>query len=54
MSDESAHEKDPGEVTELLVRIREGDQAAFDHVFPLVYDELRRVAGYQLRAGQPR
>ena len=49
MSDESAHERDPGEVTELLVRIREGDQAAFDHVFPLVYDELRRVAGYQLR-----
>jgi len=49
MSDEATHETGPSEITELLVRAREGDQTAFDRVFPLVYDELRRVAGYQLQ-----
>ena len=32
------------QVTELLRRWREGDQAALDSLMPLVYDELRRVA----------
>jgi RNA polymerase sigma factor (TIGR02999 family) len=32
------------QVTELLRRWREGDQAALDALVPLVYDELRRVA----------
>jgi len=50
MNDEAAHETGHGEVTELLVRAREGDEEAFERVFPLVYDELRRIAGYQLRA----
>jgi len=49
MNDEAAHETGQGEVTELLVRAREGDEEAFERVFPLVYDELRRIAGYQLR-----
>jgi len=32
------------QVTELLRKWREGDQAALDSLMPLVYDELRRVA----------
>ena len=32
------------QVTELLRKWREGDQAALDSLIPLVYDELRRVA----------
>jgi len=32
-------------VTELLQRAGRGEQAATDELFPLVYDELRRLAG---------
>ena len=35
---------DRGGVTELLGRVRGGDRAATDELFPLVYDELRRLA----------
>lgn len=49
MNDEAAHQTGPSDVTELLALARNGDQAALERVFPLVYDELRRVAGYQLR-----
>jgi RNA polymerase sigma factor (TIGR02999 family) len=34
-------------VTELLAAAREGDRTAFDRIFSLVYDELRRVASRQ-------
>ena len=34
----------PHEVTRLLVDWRQGDQAAFEQLIPLVHDELRRVA----------
>ena len=36
-------------VTELLGRARSGDAAALADVFPLIYAELRRLAGQQLR-----
>ena len=36
-------------VTEMLVRARTGDSAALADVFPLIYDELRRLAQRQLR-----
>jgi RNA polymerase sigma-70 factor, ECF subfamily len=36
-------------VTELLARARSGDSSALDNVFPLIYDELRRLAQQQLR-----
>jgi len=36
-------------VTGLLARARAGDRDAFDEIFPLVYDELRSVAGAQRR-----
>jgi RNA polymerase sigma factor (TIGR02999 family) len=34
----------PEEVTRLLANWRNGDQAAFDQLMPLVYDELHRMA----------
>ncbi len=37
------------EVTQLLQRLRAGDAAARERLFPLVYEELRRVARRALR-----
>src|ERR1043166_9050715 len=34
----------PQEVTQLLIAWSQGDQAAFEQLMPLVYEELRRVA----------
>jgi len=45
----------PHEITRLLRDWRGGNQAALDQLLPLVYDELRRLAGRYLRrepAGQ--
>jgi len=44
-----------GEVTVLLRRWSGGDEAALGELIPLVYDELKRLAGYYLRmeSGQP-
>lgn len=39
----------PHEVTRLLLRWGDGDRDAFDALTPLVYDELRRLAGRYLR-----
>ena len=36
-------------VTELLVKARSGDASALANVFPLIYEELRRLARQQLR-----
>lgn len=36
-------------IDRLLQRLRAGERGAFDELFPLVYDELRRVAGQQRR-----
>ena len=41
------------QVTELLVRWREGDQRALDELMPLVYDELRRLAARYMRGERP-
>lgn len=38
-----------GEITELLVDLRSGQQGAFDRLVPLVYDELRIMARHHLR-----
>jgi RNA polymerase sigma factor (TIGR02999 family) len=40
-----------GEVTRLLQAYAAGDAGAFDRLFPLVYDELRRIARRHLRHG---
>jgi len=37
------------QVTTLLVRWREGDSEALEELMPLVYGELRRLAGHYLR-----
>jgi RNA polymerase sigma factor (TIGR02999 family) len=39
----------PREVSRLLVDWGNGDQAALDELIPLVYDELRRLAGRYMR-----
>ena len=45
----------PGHVTLILARIREGQDAAVHELLPLVYDELRALARRQVRrrAGTP-
>jgi RNA polymerase sigma factor (TIGR02999 family) len=40
----------PGDVTRLLTAWEEGDQSALDHLMPLVYNELRRIAARYLDA----
>ena len=39
----------PGEVTVLLARVSDGDQDALAELIPMVYKELRRLAGHFLR-----
>ena len=41
------------EVTALLRRWGDGDEAAFNELFPLVYDQLKRLAGHYLRMESP-
>lgn len=40
---------DPGEVTRLLGAVQRGDGEARERLLPLVYGELRRLAGRQIR-----
>lgn len=40
-------------ITEWLERLQAGEAGALDHLVPLVYDELRRVARGQLRESRP-
>lgn len=42
-----------GEVTRLLLASAEGDAAALDALFPIVYQELRGVAHRRLRHERP-
>lgn len=46
-------ESTPGEVTQLLARLRQGDRAAEAKLVPLIYGELRRRAGNYLRGERP-
>src|SRR5438309_10207414 len=39
----------PGEVTGLLAEIRNGNEKAESELIPLVYDELRRLAGHYMK-----
>jgi len=39
----------PGAVTVLLTRVKNGDQGALAELMPLVYRELRRLAGHFMR-----
>ena len=42
-----------GDITGFLLAWRAGDAQAFDRLLPLVYEELRRIAGRQLSREQP-
>jgi RNA polymerase sigma factor (TIGR02999 family) len=44
---------DTRQVTDLLLQMRDGDTNAMDRLFPLVYEELRRMAHAQLRRERP-
>lgn len=39
----------PGTISKLLIDWRDGDATALDRLVPLVYRELRRLAGYYMR-----
>ncbi|HEY8458767.1 MAG TPA: sigma-70 family RNA polymerase sigma factor [Blastocatellia bacterium] len=43
----------PNEITERLIAWGAGDRAAFDQLLPIVYQELRRMAGNYLRLEYP-
>jgi len=43
----------PGEITRLLAEWSGGNQAALDHLVPIVYDELRRLASNYMRRERP-
>ncbi|HEY8459852.1 MAG TPA: sigma-70 family RNA polymerase sigma factor [Blastocatellia bacterium] len=43
----------PGDVTRLLRKWNEGDRAALDNLMPVVYRELRKLAGGYLRDERP-
>jgi RNA polymerase sigma factor (TIGR02999 family) len=44
---------DDPSITDFLLQLRHGDHAALDRLFPLVYQELRRIAHRQLRGERP-
>jgi RNA polymerase sigma factor (TIGR02999 family) len=41
------------DVTQTLVAIDQGDQQASEHLLPVVYDELRRLAAYRMAREMP-
>jgi RNA polymerase sigma factor (TIGR02999 family) len=43
-----------GEVTQLLIELRRGNREAEAQLIPLVYKELRRIAGMYMRKEDPR
>lgn len=50
---DSAPARRPGEVTRLLEQASYGNKEALDRLFPLVYEELRRLAHGRLRFERP-
>ena len=41
------------DVTQILSQIESGDSSAADHLLPLVYDELRKLAAAKLAHEKP-
>ena len=52
-SPEPTPQPDREAVTRLLKKLSGGEKDAFDHLIPLVYDQLRRLASRSLRAERP-
>jgi RNA polymerase sigma factor (TIGR02999 family) len=48
-----AQSPDNSEVSSLLRAWSEGDRAALDRLTPIVYDELRRLAGHYMKGERP-
>lgn len=46
--DPNTQQQSPGEVTRLLQRWAEGDKGALEELWPLVYDDVRRLARRQM------
>ena len=44
---------DPHAITLCLLRLRDGDQGAMNEMLPLVYAELRALAGHLMRGDRP-
>lgn len=47
------HSQSPQEITQLLRAWSEGDKSALDQLLPLIYGELRRLAGRYMRRENP-
>ena len=45
--------EDQATVTQLLVKYQQGDAQALSKLFPIVYDELRRIAGGYMKRENP-
>ena len=52
-ADDSRRSGNAGDVTQLLRDWRGGDERALDALAPLVYDDLRRLAGHYMGAERP-
>jgi RNA polymerase sigma factor (TIGR02999 family) len=50
---ERAHDRDGERITDLLLQLRGGNAEAMERLFPLVYEQLRRVAHRQLQGERP-
>jgi len=46
-------DSNPGDVTQLLVELKQGNRQAEERLIPLVYSELRRIAAIHLRRESP-
>ncbi len=51
-ADGTRHDDSPS-ITDYLVQLRSGDAEAMDRLFPLVYEQLRRMAHRQLKSERP-
>ena len=49
MLDPSTPEPDPERIRETLARVADGSAEAADELFPIVYDELRKLAASRMR-----
>jgi RNA polymerase sigma factor (TIGR02999 family) len=53
LRDDEVTPRQPGAITALLARAKGGQAAALDELVPLVYAELRRIAGRYMRRERP-
>jgi RNA polymerase sigma factor (TIGR02999 family) len=49
----SSETTDSGEITQRLIRWRDGDESALEDLTRLIYAELRRLAGWMLKSERP-